>query len=130
MLFGVAIFNVIISVPLAKMYGGIGSAIGTAISFAIGHILIMNIYYHKEIHINIIKFLKEVLKMSVPVVLTFGIGMIFYDKINQSTIMAYVIEIGLYTIMYCLAMWNFGMNEYEKNFVKGTINKVLKKSEG
>lgn len=130
MLFGIAILNVIISVPLARLYGGIGSAIGTAISFAIGHILIMNVYYHKKIHINIIKFLKEILKMSMPVVLTFGVGVIFYDKINESSVVAYVSEIVLYTIIYVLAMWNLGMNEYEKNFVKSTVNKVLKKSEG
>ena len=130
MLFGVAIFNVIISIPLANMCGGIGSAIGTAISFAIGHILIMNVYYHKKIHIDIIRFLKEILKMSIPVLVTFGIGMCFYDKINQSTVVMYAIEIGLYTIIYCLFMWNFGMNEYEKSFAQNTLNKVLKKNEG
>ena len=130
MLFGVAVLNVIISIFLANIYGGIGSAIGTAISFIIGHILIMNVYYHKKIHINIIKFLKEILKMSIPVFLTFGIGILFYDKINESSIIAYMMEIILYTTIYCLTMWNFGMNEYEKDFVKNTLNKVLKKNEG
>ena len=130
MLFGVAILNVLISIPLANVYGGIGSAIGTAISFMLGHILIMNVYYHKKIHINIIKFLKEILKMSLPVLMTFIVGMCFYKEINQSSVIMYVTEIILYAIIYGLAMWNFGMNEYEKGFVKNTVNKVLKKSEG
>ena len=39
-LFLIAIANIGISIPLAKLYGGIGSAIGTSISLLIGNIII------------------------------------------------------------------------------------------
>lgn len=52
----IACFNIGISIPLSNYYGGIGAAIGTAISLIIGNIIIMNIYYHYKVHLNIIKF--------------------------------------------------------------------------
>ena len=44
--FFIAVANVFLSIPLAKAYGGIGAAIGTAISLLIGNGLVMNWYYH------------------------------------------------------------------------------------
>ena len=42
---GIAILNIVLSIPLAKLYGGIGTAIGTAIALIMGQIIIMNIYW-------------------------------------------------------------------------------------
>lgn len=60
----VAIFNLIISIFLCKYFGIIGTALGTLISNLIGTITIMNIYYHKKLGIDIIKFWKEILKAT------------------------------------------------------------------
>lgn len=123
----IAVFNVIISVPLAKLYGGIGSAIGTAIAFVLGQILILNIYYYKKIHLDIPKFLKEICKLSLPIVLTFFVGILLYTKINLVNSISLVILIVLYTVLYSLLMWNFGMNDYEKDLVEGILERFTKK---
>ena len=52
-LFVFAIFNLIVTVFLAKLYGGIGAAIGTSLSIICGQIIFMNIFYYKKTHINI-----------------------------------------------------------------------------
>lgn len=125
-LFFIAIANIFISIPLAKKYGGIGTAIGTAISFCTGQIIIMNIYYYKKIKINVLKFFKEMLKMSIPVFITFLIGIYFYNNINNLKILELFVTIILYSIIYVLLMWNFGMNNYEKNLL---LHKLRKRSE-
>ena len=105
----IAIANIFVSIPLAKAYGGIGSAIGTSLSLIIGNIIILNIYYHKKVGINVIEFWKSIIKMTIPMLIP---------------IVAIVILMhfgGIYTILYCLTCYFLVMDDYEKNIV----NKVL-----
>ena len=127
--FAIAIANIGISIPLAKQFGGIGSAIGTSLALVIGQIIIMNIYYHKKIHINMIEFWKEIIKMSVSVLITFLLGFGAYRAINTENIIIYGLEIIIYTLVYATLMWNFAMNDYEKNIIRKPINKILHKGE-
>src|SRR5690606_37032000 len=57
----ISILNIIITIPLVQKYSGIGAAIGTAISLTLGNTVIMNVYYHKRIGINMIRFWKNIL---------------------------------------------------------------------
>lgn len=123
--FGIAIINVVTSVPLTKMYGGIGTAIGTAVSLIIGQCIILNIYYHKKVGINMIEFWKNILRMSIPIifVILFGIGLNMF--IVSDTLLILVVKIVLYTVVYGLMMWFFGMNKYEKDLIRRPVNKLL-----
>ena len=53
----IAIANVAISIPLIKLMGPIGAALGTAISLIAGNIIFMNIYYQKRIGLDILALL-------------------------------------------------------------------------
>ena len=123
----IAIANVFISIPLAKLYGGIGAAIGTSLALLVGQIITMNIYYYKKIHINIFKFWKEILKMSVPVAISFLFGIAITRLIHQPSKLLFGVEIVLYTSLYMLLMWNFGMNKSEKDLFTRIINTVKNK---
>ena len=61
--FLIAIFNVIISIPLAKSYGEVGAALGTMITMTIGNIILMNWYYQAKIKLNIIYFWKNIFEL-------------------------------------------------------------------
>lgn len=125
--FEIAILNVAISIPLAKAYGGIGSAIGTSISLILGQIIILNIYYHKAIHINMIKFWKSILKMTIPIVLSYMIGFSAIILLNIKGLIPLAITAVVYVLIYSALMWNFGMNNYEKGIFIGPIKKVINK---
>lgn len=128
---GIAVLNIAISIPLAKMYEGIGTALGTAISLLLGQGIILNIYYWKKIKIDIPKFWKEILKMSIPVIVVFLFGMILHKYWAISNVLILIIQIIIYTGLYALFMWNFGMNNYEKDVIRKPLlkisNKVFKK---
>ena len=125
--FFIAIANIIISIPLAKVYGGIGTSIGTALSLIIGQGIIMNIYYQKFIHIDIKEFWKEILQMTVPVIICFFIGILINKLIGNNSVIIYALKILIYVAVYGVFMWNFGMNSDEKSLFKRMINTVLKK---
>ena len=124
--FFIAIANVLISIPLAHYYGGIGTAIGTAISLIIGQGFIMNVYYHKKIHINMIKFWKEILKMTIPVLLSFLIGIIGGVIIKNTGIIIFTLKVFIYVIIYMSLMWLVGMNQSEKDMITKIVKKFYK----
>lgn len=120
----IAILNLIISIPLAKKYGAIGSAIGTTIGIIIGNGFIMNIYYHFRVGLNMKYFWKSIGKASVgmiiPVILAIIIANIDINNLFQ--FMFYGI---LIVSVYILSVWKFSLNEYEKDLIKKPLKLFL-----
>lgn len=119
----IAVLNIILSIPLAKFYGGIGCAAATAFGLIMGNVIIINIYYHKEIGIDIIRFSKEILSMCLPVMIaliTGAIGNCFIDTINISILGFKIIS---YTLVFIILMWFMGFNDYEKGLFRGFYKK-------
>ncbi len=119
----IALANIAISIPLAKMYDGIGSAIGTSISLIVGNVIILNIYYHKKVGINVLKFWKEILKMTIPFVIPIIIILIVMQFITLHGYANLIVFGCIYTIIYAIVCYFMVMNDYEK----GIVNKVLRK---
>lgn len=123
----IAVANVFLSIPLSKAYGGIGAAIGTAISLIVGNIIIMNIYYHKWIKINIIKFWKNIIKMTIPIlIIMFPIYFLNRILMTNSWIIL-MIKIGIFTIIYSVVTYLFSMNKSEKNIINSFLNKFKRR---
>ena len=118
-----AVFNVIMSYYLAKHFGPIGSAIGTAIALVICNIILINIYYKKSIGINVLRFWKNILKMTFSFILPLVLILIvmYFIKLNGFT--SFIVYGILYGIIYLIVCYNVTMNNYEKN----VADKVLKK---
>lgn len=129
-LFIFAIFNLIITIFLSKLYGGIGAAIGTSLSIICGQIIFMNIFYYKKTHINIPKFWKNILKMSIPVIIVAIIALAIKKLTPISNNLQLVIQIIFYVIMYIAMMWKLGMNQYERELFTKPIKKISKKNVG
>lgn len=120
----IAILNIVVSIPLAKLYDGIGSAIGTSISLILGNIIIMNIYYYKKVKINIFKFWKEIVKLILPLIIPIIIILIVMNLHDYNNFINIIIYALLYTIIYTIIAYNFSMNNYEKKLVINALKKL------
>ena len=122
--FVMAIANVIISIPLANRFGAIGAAMGTAISLIICNGLIMNVFYHKVLKINMIYFWKEILKtlkgMLIPI-LSAGIIMRF---VKFTSLTVFFVSIIIFAVIYCASVFAFSCNREEKDMICGMIGKI------
>ena len=127
MYLGIALLNIALSIPLAKMYGGIGCAIGTATGLIVGNWFIINVYYHKVIGINIIAFAKEIFSMSLPIAVVMIIGVITNYCIGTSSIPILIIKMAVYVCLYSVLMWFMGFNSYEKNIFSSIFHKLKRK---
>lgn len=123
----IAIANIGISIPLAKAFGGIGTAIGTAISLIVGNGIIINIYYYKKAKINVIKFWKQIIKMSIPII---PLVIITYVVLKYVTLTSWItlgIAVIVYVCIYALIEYFIVMNNYEKELIQKPINKIKNK---
>ena len=123
----IAIANIFLSIPLAKTYGGIGAATGTAISLIIGNIIIMNWFYHKRVGLDMIYFWKEIfnlIKALLPPIFTGTMMFIFVDLYHLGKFFICGI---VYVIVFLVSIWFLGMNQYEKDLIRKPFAKVIKK---
>ncbi len=118
-----AVFNILISIPLIQWSSEIGAAMGTCISFVLGNVLFMNWFYHARIGLNMIVFWKSIARiipaLLIPCIAGLGITTVFViDSIW--TLAAWCV---IYTCVYCVSMFCIGMNAEEKRMVSGLIRK-------
>lgn len=123
-----AVVNLGLSIVLCQKYGAVGSAVGTAISLVLANGFVMNIYYNRKCNIDIPLFWKNILRQSVGLIIPIGAGiaMTFFIKINS--IWMFGACVIAYTAVYCISMWLFGMNDYEKDLVRKPLNKILRRN--
>mgnify|MGYP005803251431 FL=1 len=124
-----AVVNVCISIILSKKYGGIGAALGTAISTILGQVVFINVFYQKKVGINMIEFWKNILKMSIPMIFVIILAVILKTIVPINSVIVLVTQIVLYTLIYCLIIYKFAINEYEKQLILKPINKIIRRKQ-
>ncbi|MHA4988593.1 lipopolysaccharide biosynthesis protein [Cetobacterium somerae] len=115
--FIIAILNLVLSIIFVKKVGAIGCAIATGISFILGQIIVMNIYYKVSVGLDIVKFWKNIIKMSIPIGIVMIFGYILNSYLIEINYLNFLIKIGLYATSYGILLWFMGLNDYEKSQV-------------
>lgn len=121
----IAVLNVIGTWLLLQLYGILGAAFMTSISFFLGHGVIMNWYYSKVIGINIRKFWLQMCKIILCPFIMCAITLITYSYIDYYNITNLILGIIIFTIIYFWISWSFVMNSYEKGLFMTPLMKVL-----
>ena len=120
----IAVLNVILSIPLVKLYGGMGAAIGTAIATFAGQILTMNWYYSKKIGLNIKQYWKHFSCFAIPI-LVIAILLKMICKYYNFSAITILITTGIFVIGYFVYCWLF-MDKEEKEYIQAKMKLILK----
>lgn len=123
----IAIINVGISIPLIYRWGAVGCAVGTAISLTAGQIVIMNVYYHKRLKLEIVRFWLEICKATPAVILSLMMGLIVLQGVSAEYAPGLAVNVILYTGIYALIVYLLAMNMYEKKLVSEPIKRLFVK---
>lgn len=124
----IAVLNVISTVFAIKYWGIIGAVFCSCIAFTLGNVVIINIYYAKVIHLDIIRFWNNIIKMSiVPIVMTI-FGFCVSLLVGIETVPKFLVGVIIYTLLYVMSMIRFAMNQYERNIFLKPINKMYRKT--
>lgn len=123
----VSLASVFLGYLLTKRYGIVGCAVSTSLALLIGHGFILNWYYNKRIHLNIISFWKQIARLSVPGGIAVGLIVILMSVYQSSTIAVVFIQGVLYSIFYFIFIWYMGCNGFEKEQIRTPILKMKSK---
>ena len=124
----IAILNICLTFFLVNQIGMYGAAIATAIGLSIGNVLFSLIYFKKKIAIGIKKLIVGLFNKLLIVICTsvlFGIliNLVLVD-ISWSTLF---IEGLLFTALFSIMLYLYGMNNSEKEIADKLIRKIIKK---
>lgn len=122
-----ALGNLLLSIPLAKLMGGVGAALGTAISLLLGNGIIMNLYYHFKVGLNMRFFWSQIIKFVPALVIPIITGVLIYKLVDLYNVTYFLVSGSIYVLVYCISMWFLGMNKYEKESIGRPVLRVLKK---
>ena len=127
--FIMAFANIALSIPLSRLYGGVGAAIGTAMSVVVGNGLIMNWYYEKKIGIDIKYFWNQIASFTPAFVIPVIFGILINWQLDLYQTRIFIIAGILYIIVFALSMWHFGLNQFEKDLLQ-PMKRFFKKYKG
>ena len=122
-----ALFNILLSINLAKLWNEIGVAIGTTASLLLANGLIMNIFYHKILKINIIQFWKSIFSTLKGYFFPITFGIILTINYEIDSLFYFIIFIIIYIFIFIVSIFNLSMNNEEKYIIKKTINKFIRR---
>ena len=116
-LFGTTALNAIITVVGCKYGSYIWAAIGTAASFLIGSIVIMNIYYHKVFGFNMLKIYLKIFDGIWICALISTIAIIISSSFMSKGLITFIINVVIYVAAYAVTLLMFGLKKDEKAYI-------------
>ena len=125
----IAAVNIIISIPLAMLYGGIGAAVGTGIACCLGQILFMNWFYGAKVGIDIKQYWRSLLGFALISVPAVFLTVWIKNYIVIDGWIAFVAYMAGYTLLYCVLYWLFISNSYEKDLIVGLVRNLCRRKE-
>lgn len=119
-----SVLNVLISIPIIKLYGSLGTAVITSIFVFIGNVFVLNIYYHRALGLNMFDYWRKIGKLIALIVVIAFIGFMSKDKFavnNWPSLATFMLS---YTVFYCATIYFIYLSKSEKLWI---INKIKRK---
>lgn len=118
-LFSTTLLNVIVTVVGVYFFGYLAAAVGTALSFVIGSLIIMNVYYNKKLSFHMLSMYREILRGTWLCIIlaggaTYASSRWLFTRTSWGDFLA---NVAVFGAVYAVTMLLFGLNRQEKKFV-------------
>lgn len=117
--------NFVITFLGIKFLGYWGAAIGTSCATLL-NLLMMNIYYHKNLGFKILRMFANIIHGTLPAALIATIVTGIIHHFFNGTWLSFIVNIIVYLIVYGFSLLMFGMKEDEKSAIFGRIVRKAK----
>lgn len=110
--------NVIITLIGIGLWSYWGAALGTTCA-TILNLIMMNAYYHKVLHFNIIHLFFNIMKGILPAAAIATFITIIFNQIFYGTWTSFIVNAIIFLIVYGIALFVFGLQKEEKTMIFG-----------
>ncbi len=115
------IANIILTFFWLDWWGPIGAALATCVCTILGQVLIMNIYYHRVIGVNVIYLFGKTFKgILLYQIIAAAISFLIAIRI-ENLCGSFAVAIGLYLLIFGIGYLRFGANDVEQQMIKRTL---------
>lgn len=125
--FCIAVLNTLLSIVLIRRYGEVGAAAGTAVTLILGNVLFMNWYYHHRVGLDMKYFWRQILAILPSLLLPCGVGVLVYVFADIQGWVELAAWAALITAAYCVSVYLWGMNDYERGLLRSVVLKLTGK---
>lgn len=119
-----SLVNLLVSIVLIKRFGLLGAPIGTAIAYALGNVIVMNIYYQKCLNIKVRLMFKRIFSRILPCIVLITIPLFFGFRMYLDGILMWCVKAIIFLTLYFLVIYFVGMQKDEKKFVEKILIKI------
>ena len=109
--------NALVTYFAVKYWSYIGAAFGTAVSFILGNLVVMNIYFAKKIHIPILYIYQKVMQRTFLCLLIAGGAMLITTRFLRGYIIAFTLNVIVFCVVYGVSLWFYGFDKSEKKSI-------------
>lgn len=117
--FCVGALNLLLVVPVAKTYGGIGCAAVTGMMMFLGNGIVMNYYYYKHIGLDICLFWQNIARISLCLLPVTAFGEALNLVLTGEGLAWLGVKIAIFVLLYVACLYRFAMNNYERGLLAG-----------
>lgn len=125
MYLGIAVINVISTWLVVPTLGGVGAALCSCLSYLFGQGLLMNVYYHRVIGLDIPTFWRTMLKNAALPGALMVVGLLLRRYMSFDSWASLLAGICVYTLVYALGMYTLVMGEHEKELFRSPVQRLV-----
>jgi len=122
-----AVLNIIITIIAVKNWCYIGAAIGTAFSYLVCSLIVMNVYYVKVIKLPMILIYKRIVKGIWECLLVAGVVLLFSSMFLYGSYLRIILNVVIFCVVYGVMLLCFGLERKEKEQISVVKNIIKKK---
>lgn len=122
---GVAVGNILLSIPLTQRFSGVGAAVATAAALVIGNGILMNWHYQARVGLDIRDFWSQIIRVAAGMLPALAAGTVITFTADLSGIPALILFGSTYAVIYCAGVWWLGMNDYERSVFGSLVRRLL-----
>ena len=119
--FVIACVNVAASIGLIRLWGVVGTSLGTLAAVALGAGLFMNLYYHFRIGLNVKTFWRALLRWTLMALLLCGGAGLVIRGISLDSWPRLAAFVLIYSGLYLALLWTLGMRPGEKKEIRQAL---------
>ncbi len=120
------IFNLLISIPLCKMWGVLGCAIATTCCLLLGQLFAADIYYAKT-GIDVKEYFNNIGRILPFLFFSLAVGLLLKLLYPAKTNTVLLCHIVLFCLSFVFICWKFIFNKYERDLIAAPVQNFLQK---
>ena len=118
-----SLIGLALSIVVAPKYGALGCAAATGLALVLTQILYID-FYQRKMGLDMRLFFKQCHLKIAPLIVIYAIAGYFVGHyLTIDSWFSLLLSIAIYVIGYCLLVWLFLANDYEKNLLLGFLKK-------